>query len=173
MKRRRRRRFSGPCTELSRPTDPNVLWCADDKGEFMLGNRRYWYPLTITDFASRYLLTCEALSTTQERFALPCLSAPSKTSAAAGIRTDNGGDQARRGQRPAATGTFDTWIAQYNEERPHQALAMIVPADVYTRSPRVYRGLEDLTYPFHDQTIAVTDCGRISGVHFCGGSEVG
>jgi hypothetical protein len=25
----------------------------------------------------------------------------------------------------------------------------------------VYRGLEDLTYPFHGQTIAVTLCGRI------------
>jgi hypothetical protein len=35
----------------------------------MLGNRRYCYPLTITDFASRYLLTCEALLTTQEKFA--------------------------------------------------------------------------------------------------------
>ena len=35
---------------------PNALWCADYKGEFMLGNRRYCYPLTITDFASRYLL---------------------------------------------------------------------------------------------------------------------
>ncbi len=39
---------------------------------------------------------------------------------------------------------------------------MKVPADVYGRSPRVYRGLEDLTYPFHDQTIAVTRCGRLS-----------
>ena len=29
------------------------------------------------------------------------------------------------------------------------------------RSPRVYRGLEELTYPFHDQTIMVTGCGRI------------
>jgi putative transposase len=35
----------------------------------LLGNRRYCYPLTVTDFASRYLLTCEALSTTQEKFA--------------------------------------------------------------------------------------------------------
>ena len=32
-------------------------------------DRRYCYPLTITDFASRYLLRCEALSTTQERYA--------------------------------------------------------------------------------------------------------
>jgi hypothetical protein len=38
---------------------------------------------------------------------------------------------------------------------------MKVPADLYTRSPRIYRGLEELTYPFHDQTIALTRCGRI------------
>ena len=34
---------------------------------------------------------------------------------------------------------------QYNRERPHQALDMKVPADVYARSARVYRGLEELT----------------------------
>jgi hypothetical protein len=42
-----------------------------------------------------------------------------------------------------------------------QALAMKVPADVYARSPRAYRGLGELTYPFHDTTITVTHCGRI------------
>src|SRR5688572_7407238 len=47
----------------------NDLWCADYKGEFMLADRRYCYPLTVTDFASRYLIACEALSTTQERYA--------------------------------------------------------------------------------------------------------
>ena len=36
-----------------------------------------------------------------------------------------------------------------------------MPADLCARSPRVYRGLEELTYPFHDQTIRVTGCGRI------------
>jgi putative transposase len=29
------------------------------------------------------------------------------------------------------------------------------------RSSRVYRGLEELTYPLHHETIAVTRCGRI------------
>ena len=33
----------------------------------MLADRRYCYPLTITDFASRYLLCCEALHTTKEK----------------------------------------------------------------------------------------------------------
>jgi hypothetical protein len=42
---------------------------------------------------------------------------------------------------------FDAFLAQYNQDRPHQALGMKVPADVYARSPRVYRGLDDLTYP--------------------------
>jgi hypothetical protein len=38
---------------------------------------------------------------------------------------------------------------------------MKVPADLYARSPRVYGGLDELTHPFHDQTIVVTGCGRI------------
>jgi putative transposase len=32
---------------------------------------------------------------------------------------------------------------------------------LYTRSPRPYRGLPDLTYPLHDWTSTVTTCGRI------------
>ena len=60
---------------------PNALWCADYKGEFMLGNRRYCYPLTITDFASRYLLTCEASATTQETYAITVFERTSATSA--------------------------------------------------------------------------------------------
>jgi putative transposase len=78
-------------TVLTRPTHPNALWCADYKGEFMLGNRRYCYPLTITDFASRYLLTCEALSTTQERFAFTAFDRAFRDfGLPRAIRTDNG-----------------------------------------------------------------------------------
>jgi putative transposase len=36
---------------------------------------------------------------------------------------------------------------------------MKVPADLHSRSPRVYRDFEDLTYPFHDQTVTVTGRG--------------
>ena len=38
--RRRRRRYVATGTGLSGPTEPNVLWCADYKGEFMLADRR-------------------------------------------------------------------------------------------------------------------------------------
>ena len=56
---------------------------------------------------------------------------------------------------------FDEFIERYNQERPHQALDMKVPADLYTSSPRPYKGLGDLDYPFHDWTATVTTCGRI------------
>ncbi len=56
---------------------------------------------------------------------------------------------------------FDTFVHRFNHERPHAALEMRVPADLYARSSRPYRGLEDLTYPFHDHTFTVTHCGRI------------
>ena len=92
VKRRRRRHGAEPAaTTLTRPTEPNALWCADYKGEFMLGNRRYCYPLTITDFASRYLLTCEALVTTQEHFAFTVFDRTFREfGLPTAIRTDNG-----------------------------------------------------------------------------------
>lgn len=49
----------------------------------------------------------------------------------------------------------------YNHERPHQALNMKYPAELYRPSLRPYRGLGELEYPFHDRTITVTQCGRI------------
>src|SRR4051812_15535968 len=210
--RRRRHRGRARGTALSRPTEANALWCADYKGEFMLANRRYCYPLTITDFASRYLLTCEALSTTQEQFAFTVFE---RTFQEFGlpqtIRTDNGvpfasaqalyglsklavwwlrlgieleritpGHPEQNGRhermhltlkkeatKPAAANVFqqqarfDAFVDQFNRERPHQALAMKMPADVDTRSARPYRGLEELVYPYHDATVTVTQCGRI------------
>jgi putative transposase len=89
--RRKRRRYRAEGTPLSRPTTPNELWCADYKGEFMLSDRRYCYPLTITDFASRYLLTCEGLSTTKETYAFAVFERAFKDfGLPRAIRTDNG-----------------------------------------------------------------------------------
>jgi putative transposase len=69
--------------------------------------------------------------------------------------------------RPAAANVlqqqarFDDFVECHNRERPHQALDMKVPADLYRPSPRVYGGLDELEYPFHDFAITVTYCGRI------------
>lgn len=56
---------------------------------------------------------------------------------------------------------FDDFLKEFNTERPHEALAMKCPAEVYAPSPRPYRGLPELSYPFHDREILVTACGRI------------
>ena len=62
--RRRRSRTRAEGTPLSEGARPNDLWCTDYKGEFQLADKRYCYPLTVTDHASRYLLLCEALNPT-------------------------------------------------------------------------------------------------------------
>jgi hypothetical protein len=52
-------------------------------------------------------------------------------------------------------------MSEFNEERPHEALAMGCPAELYTASVRAYDGLPDVEYPFHDRDVLVTACGRI------------
>ena len=56
---------------------------------------------------------------------------------------------------------FDAFVHEFNAERPHEALAMKCPAEVYTPSTRPYHGLPELEYPFHDRDVLVTACGRI------------
>jgi transposase InsO family protein len=85
----KRQRAQG--TTLSTGKDPNDLWCVDFKGEFMLGDRRYCYPLTVTDHASRYLLMCEALESVREETAFTAFESLFKERGLPlAIRSDNG-----------------------------------------------------------------------------------
>ena len=210
---RRRLRLSRPeGTPLSTTTQPNDLWCADYKGQFMLGHRRYCYPLTITDFASRFLLACEGLETTKEIYAFSVFERIfSEFGLPLAIRTDNGvpfaaanslfnlsklsvwwlrlgirlerihpghPEQNGRHERMHLTlkkeatkppgmnilqqqAKLDDFQETYNSERPHQALGMKFPAELYVPSPRPYRGLPEVAYPFHDKTVTITHCGRV------------
>jgi hypothetical protein len=56
---------------------------------------------------------------------------------------------------------FDAFLQEFNGERPHEALQMKTPAELYSASPKPYRGLPELTYPLHDRDIMVTACGRL------------
>ena len=56
---------------------------------------------------------------------------------------------------------FDAFQQEFNTERPHEALAMKCPAEVYSASTRPYNGLPDVSSPFHDRDVLVTACGRI------------
>lgn len=87
----RRKRYKAEGTVLTDVVEPNDLWCADYKGEFMLGDKRYCYPLTITDYASRFLLCAEALSSTREDFAFETFTRIFKDHGLPrSMRTDNG-----------------------------------------------------------------------------------
>jgi len=199
-------------TPLSEGLHPNDLWSADFKGEFQLGDKRYCYPLTVTDHASRYLLLCEALESTREELAFRAFERLfSERGLPRAIRTDNGvpfasphglfqlsklsvwwlrlgisierikpGHPQQNGRhermhltlkkeatRPAGANflqqqaKFDAFIEEFNGERPHEALAMQCPGELYTPSPRVYSGIPEPHYPFHDRTVIVTNCGRL------------
>ena len=212
VERRKRRRHKAQGTALSDAAKPNALWCADFKGEFMLGNHKYCYPLTITDYSSRYLLACEGLESTKSTFAFSVFERVFKDFGLPGaIRTDNGnpfaapnalfglsklavwwlrlginierikpGNPQQNGRhermhltlkkeatKPASfnflqqQSRFDDFIELYNQQRPHQALQMRYPAELYTPSTRAYRPPEPPEYPFHDRTVRVTHCGRI------------
>lgn len=91
VKRRKKRHYRAEGTPLSSAQVPNGLWCADYKGEFMLGNKQYCYPLTITDYRSRYLFACEGLDSTQSTFAFSVFEHIFKDYGLPdAIRTDNG-----------------------------------------------------------------------------------
>jgi transposase InsO family protein len=56
---------------------------------------------------------------------------------------------------------FDAFVREFNTERPHEALDMKCPGELYLASPRPYDGLPELIYPFHDREVLVTACGRL------------
>ncbi len=212
VRRKGRKRHRATGTALSPGATPNALWCTDFKGEFMLGNARYCYPLTVTDHASRYLLLCEALESTREAFAVTAFEQLfNERGLPLAIRSDNGvpfaspnglynlsrlavwwlrlgieierikpGHPQQNGRhermhltlkkettKPAGANflqqqaRFDAFVEEFNAERPHEALGMKTPAEVYRASPRPYQGLPDIDYPFHDRDVMVTACGRI------------
>ena len=177
---------------------PNDVWSADYKGQFKTGDGMYCYPLTVTDNCSRFLLGCQALTSTGVHEAKPVFTRlfhefglPRR------IRTDNGvpfatntlarlsqlsawwvrlgilpeliepGHPQQNGRhermhrtlkaettRPAAGSCraqqrrFNRFRAEFNHERPHEALDMQTPASRYEPSPRpMPHRLPPLEYP--------------------------
>ena len=109
VKRRKRRRYKAQGTELIAAHAPNGLWCADFKGEFMLGNKQYCYPLTLTDYRSRYLLACESLASVRSEFAFSVFERAFKDFGLPdAIRTDNGAPFAS-GQALFGLSTLAVW----------------------------------------------------------------
>jgi transposase InsO family protein len=58
---------------------------------------------------------------------------------------------------------FNRFVREYNVERPHEALDMKTPSELYVRSPRVMPNVvPDPSYPLHDDALRVHRSGRIS-----------
>ncbi len=210
--KKNRTKYKATASYLSSPKEPNDLWCTDFKGQFRMGNKSYCYPLTLSDFVTRFVVSCEALSSTEET---PCFNvfkqAFKEYGLPSAIRSDNGipfasgnslwnltklsvwwirlgikierikpGNPQQNGRHERMHRTlkletanppranllqqqerFEDFLQQFNYERPHQALNMKCPADVYHKSTRQYQGLPDITYPSHDKTLLISSCGRI------------
>jgi putative transposase len=70
--------------------------------------------------------------------------------------------------RPAAASLlkqqerFDSFIDEYNDERPHEALGQTPPAQHHAHSPREFPSrLSELTYPLHDRTCVLSPGGHL------------
>jgi transposase InsO family protein len=213
---KRRRYHAYPTVREEDIQSPNQLWCADFKGQFRMGNSKYCYPLTVTDFHSRYLLGCEAMESTNSdsakegfewvfrEYGLPTR-----------IRTDNGnpfssrsvqglsslsvwwmrlgiqveridpGQPQQNGRHERMHRTLkeeilprsaknllaqqeqlDRFCEDFNQRRPHEALKMKCPGDIYKPSLKRYPDrLPEPVYSHHDLVRTVHDAGT---VHFRG-----
>lgn len=211
-KRKGRKRYKNEGTPLTHVKSPNELWCADYKGEFMTADKKYCYPLTITDYASRYLISCDAFTSTATEFAFESFERAFKEFGLPdAIRTDNGSPFANaqsfyhltqlsvwwmrlgikverttpgcpqengrhermhltlkqettrppRDNLTAQQEEFDKFINIYNNERPHAGIKNKYPSELYVPSKKIYTKPEPIYYPFHDQTITVSQCGRV------------
>jgi len=92
VRARKRRRHVAPYREpFGECSAPNQSWSADFKGDFVMGNGRRCYPLTVSDNFSRYLLLCRALARPTQAEVQPWFEWVFRQyGLPAAIRTDNG-----------------------------------------------------------------------------------
>jgi transposase InsO family protein len=65
--RRRRSPPRHPGKPYVKASGPNDVWCTDFKGQFKMRDGRLCYPLTLSDWTTRYLLGCHGLRTTEHQ----------------------------------------------------------------------------------------------------------
>lgn len=184
---RKPRRRVAPSHPVFDPGSSNEIWSGDYKGNFLLGNRKRCYPLTICDSYSRMIFTIEGRYRESQAHVQQALRRIFREwGQPESFHTDNGSPFASI-QSPCGYGGLSYWLIdhgirpvfsdpgspsqngrhermhrdlkarcckpaspnlqgqnrrmnafakEYNEERPHESLAMATPASVHERSPR-------------------------------------
>jgi transposase InsO family protein len=197
-KRTARRRASKLEAPVVQANEPNDVWSCDFKGQFLMGDHQYCYPLTVADRYSRYLLECEGMHRPlqihiRERFTILFseYGLPSAVLSDGGFvgrglgqlsrlsvwwirlgiyplvtqpgRPDQNGRHERmhrtlkaetarppRGALNEQQACFDSFRETFNNVRPHEALSMRTPAELYRPSSRSFpRKLPQCQYPGH------------------------
>jgi putative transposase len=210
--RRRRSRKGVLGRRAVRVYQPNELWTIDFKGHFRTTDHRWCYPLTLMDYASRYLVGCQAylqidtggvqraMQRLFHEYGLPEAihsdnGAPFASTGIAGLShlsvqwlklgirlhrsrpgcpQDNGAHERMHRTLKAETARppagnlraqqrrFARFRAEYNHERPHEALADQSPAKLFRPSPRQYPSkLPEPQYPGHFEVRRVAENGCI------------
>lgn len=189
----------------------NDMWQGDFKGEFLLNNGKYCYPLDILDDCSRFSVKIQNAESTANVVIPGFKAAFREYGLPKAILTDNGAQFAGfkqgftqfekwlmdldilpihgRIKHPQTQGkierfhrsmksellkyhSFDDleqadraiqeWRIKYNTVRPHEALHMLCPADVYTPSERTYpERIEPYTYGGQYHVIKVNSWGYV------------
>jgi transposase InsO family protein len=205
--RRARLRVPPHPSPLEPCSAPNELWCVDFKGHFALGDKTRCHPLTVSDASSRFLITCDGLTSEKYELVRPCFERVFREfGLPARMRSDNGPPFASRSlgglsslsvwwiqlgivperiepghpeQNPRhermhktmkqATATppagtmaeqqrvFDYFRADYNNVRPHEALAQTPPVRHYEPSWRPFREPREPEYSEDFQVRRVID----------------
>jgi transposase InsO family protein len=210
--RRRRYPVATPFQRRYTASAAGELSTIDHKGQFMMLNGQYCFPLTMVDSVSRYVLSCKALSSTRLSEAWPeiervfrkhGLPVAMQSDNGVPFGTSNGGfstmsvklmmlgvlpvfsrpahpqdngrhermhlDLKRETTRHPAVSLrpqqkkFDEFVHRYNLERPHEAIGMKRPANLFSQNYRPFpRRAPTPHYPSHFETRKVAPCGDIS-----------
>ena len=172
----KRRRHATPSSKLTSAKAPNQVWAIDFKGWFETGDGKRCDPLTISEPDPATLLSGAKAppsaaadgsavdgETAGLRFAAQRVVDPARIQLQRidpGHPEQNGRHERMHRTLKAETATppernlraqqraFDRFRQIYNQERPHESLAMATPASVYQPSWRPYpERLPELEYP--------------------------
>jgi transposase InsO family protein len=173
---RRRHRRAHPGCPKSVPQGPNDIWAADYKGQFRLKNGNYCFPLTVSDLSSRFILGVDAhpaisLEKSFTHFRQVFETEPGKPQ-------QNGvHERMHRTLKQDATippgsslrgqqKKFDEFREEFNQVRPHEAIGMKRPGEIYQASEQTMpKQIETYDYPAHYLVRRVSRAGTIRVFH--------